>query len=100
MKGTILLNYDENTRQVEDEEKRRFLHSILEQMGVPLDFWVSDEPLTIQQRMQLRKIFASYGINVIDNRETMEIYVEGEVVASWNKPHYVLKKDLSQLDPK
>lgn len=100
MKGTILLNYDENTRRVEDEEKQRFLHSILEQMGVPLDFWISGEPLTVQQKMQLRQLFSSYGIHVADNRETMEIYVEGEVVASWSKPHYILKKDLSQLDAK
>jgi len=100
MKGIILLNHNENTRQVEEEEKQRFLHSLLEQMGVPIDFWETGGSLTIEQRMQLRKIFSAYGIQVIDDKETMDIYVDGQKVGSWNKPYYVLKKDLSQLDPK
>lgn len=100
MKGTILLNFDENTRQVEEEEKRRFLHSMLEEIGVPLDFWTSETVLTIEQRMQLRGLLSSYGIQVIDERDGMDIYVEGQKIASWSKPNYILKKDLSQLDPK
>lgn len=100
MKGTILLNFDENTRQVEEEEKRRFLHSLLEEIGVPLEFWTSDEPLTIEQRMQIRKVLTTYGIHVDDSPDGMDIFVEGQKVASWSKPHYILKKDLSQLDPK
>jgi len=99
MRATILLNFDENTRQVEEEEKRRFLHSLLEEMGVPLDFWTSETALTIEQRMQLRKVLTTYGIQIIDN-DDLEIFVEGEKIASWSKPHYKLKKDLSQLDPK
>lgn len=99
MKGTILLSFDENTRQVEEEEKRRFLHSLLEEMGVPLDFWTSDTALTIEQRMQLRKILTTYGIQIIDE-EDLEIYVEGQKIASWSKPIYKLKRDSSQLDLK
>lgn len=103
MKGTILLNHYENTKQVEEEEKRRFLRSLLEQMGIPsdqLEFWSSDDPLTVEQRMQLRKVLSSYNIQVIDDPDDMSIYVEGQRVASWSKPHYILKKDTSQLDPK
>lgn len=103
MKGTILLNHYENTKQVEEEEKRRFLRSLLDQMGIPpdqLEFWSSDEPLTIEQRMQLRKILSSYNIQVIDDPDDMSIYVDNQKVASWSKPHYKLKGDPSQLDPK
>lgn len=103
MKGTILLNHYENTKQVEEEEKRRFLRSLLDQMGIPpdqLEFWSSDEPLTIEQRMQLRKVLSSYNIQVIDDPDDMSVYVEGQKVASWSKPNYKLKKDISQLDPK
>ena len=32
MEGTILLNHNDNTRQVEEEEKSKFLYSLLEQM--------------------------------------------------------------------
>ena len=102
MKGTILLNYSESTRQVEDEEKLRFLRNVLDQMGVPIqDFWVTDEPLSINQRMKLRGVLASYGVQVIDDFDGhMQVYVEGELVGEWFKCTYKLKRDLRQLDPK
>lgn len=102
MKGTILLNYSESTRQVEDEEKLRFLRNVLDQMGVPIqDFWVTDEPLSINQRMKLRGVLASYGVQVIDDLDGhMQVYVEGELVGEWFKCTYKLKRDLRQLDPK
>lgn len=102
MKGTILLSYNENTRQVEEEEKLRFLRNVLEQMGVPIqDFWTTDQALTIAQRIKLRGILANYNLQVIDDLDGhMEIYVEGDVVAEWSKCTYKLKRDLQQLDPK
>lgn len=100
MKATILLNHTENTRQVEEEEKTRFLRSILEQMGVPInEFWTEEKPLSVDQRIKLRGILTTYGIQVIDDLEgRLQIYVEGELVANWFKPYYKLKRDLKQLD--
>jgi hypothetical protein len=102
MKGIILLNYNENTRKVEEEEKTRYLRSLLEQMGVPIqEFWATDEPLSVEQRMKLRGLLTTYGIQVIDDRDgTMEIFVEREKVAEWSKCSYKLKRDLRELDPK
>jgi hypothetical protein len=102
MKGTVLLNYDENTQKVEEEEKTRFLKGILEQMGVPIqEFWSTDGPLSVNQRIQLRGILATYSIQVIDDLNgQMQIYVDGEKVAEWFKPTYKLKRDLRQLDRK
>lgn len=102
MKATVLLNYDENTKKVEDEEKTRFLRNILEQMGVPIqEIWPMDGPLTIDQRIKLRGILATYSVQVIDDLDGhMQVYVEGEKVAEWNKCTYKLKRDLRQLDPR
>jgi hypothetical protein len=102
MKGTILLNYDDNTQKVEDEEKTRFLKSLLEQMGVPIDdFWTADSSLSVNQKIKLRGILATYAIQVIDDLDGhMQVYVEGEKVGEWNKCTYKLKKDLRELDPK
>lgn len=102
MKGTILLNYNENTRQIEDEEKTRFLRNMLEQMGVPIqEFWATDGPLSVDQRMKLRSILATYGIQVIDDLDGhMQVYVEGEKVAEWFKSTYKLKRDLRERDPR
>ena len=100
MKATILLNHTENTRQVEEEEKTRFLHSILEQMGVPIqEIWPEDGPLLVEQKMKLRGLFNSFGIQVIDDLDgRLSIYVEGEKVAEFYKSTYKLKSDPSQLD--
>jgi hypothetical protein len=102
MKGTILLNYDDNTKKVEDEEKTRFLKTLLEQMGVPIDdFWVGDVALSVNQKAKLRGILATYSIQVIDDLDgNMQVYVENEKVGEWNKCTYKLKRDLRELDPK
>ena len=102
MKGTILLNHNENTKKVEDEEKTRFLRNILEQMGVPIqEFWPSDEALSVSQKIQLRSILATYNVQVIDDLDGhMQIYVEGEKVAEWFKCTYKLKRDLREIDPR
>lgn len=102
MKGTILLNYNENTRQIEEEEKARFLKSLLEQMGVPIqEIWTTDTPLSTNQKIKLRNIIATYNIQVIDDLDgLMQIYVEGEKVAEWSKCTYKLKRDLRQIDPR
>jgi hypothetical protein len=106
MRATILLNHTDNTRQVEDEEKTRFLRSILEESGVPIqDFWTQDGPLSIEQRIKLRGILLMYGIQIIDDLDGhMQIWMsadgEKQKVAEFFKPTYKLKLDLNELDRK
>jgi len=102
MKASILLNYDENTHQVEEEEKLRFLQSILEQMGIPIqEFWTHQTTLNIGQRIKLREILSTYGIQVIDDLDGhLQMYVEGDLVAEWFKPTYKIKRDLRERDPR
>lgn len=102
MKGTILLNYPENIKQVEEEEKARFLHSLLEQMGVPIvEIWNNESPLSIEQKIKLRSLLATYSIQIIDDLDGfLQVYVEGEKVAEWQKCFYKIKRDLRQIDPR
>lgn len=102
MKGTILLNYTENLKHVEEEEKSRFLRGLLEQMGVPiLEIWTEDTPLTVDQKIKLRGILATYNIQIIDDLDGfLQVYVEEEKVAEWHKCTYKLKRDSSQRDKK
>jgi hypothetical protein len=102
MQAIILLNYNENTKRIEDEEKTRYLRSLLEQIGVPIqEFWNDDTILSVDQRIKLRGILTTYGIQVIDDLDGhMEIYVEGEKVAEWFKSTYKLKRDLKERDPR
>jgi hypothetical protein len=108
MKGTILLNYSDDTRQVEDEEKARFLRGILfasfENTDVATQIetiWSSDGPLPASQKVKLRGILATYGIQVIDDLDGhMRIYLENELIAEWYKCTYKLKRDLRAIDPR
>jgi hypothetical protein len=109
MKGTILLNYNENTRQIEEEEKSNFLRCFLDQCfeSAPnvanqiSTIWNVDGPLPADQKVKLRNVLTTYGIQVIDDLDGhMKIYLENEVQAEWFKSTYKIKKDLSAIDPK
>lgn len=102
MQGLILLNYNEDTKKVEEEEKTRFLRDILEQIGVPIEeFWADELLLSIEQRKKLRQILVSYNIQVVDDRDGgLFIYVDNEKIAEWRKPIYKLKQNLQEIDPK
>lgn len=102
MKATLLLNYDEDTRAVEEEEKNKFLYDLLLQMGIPVDdFWKDPSKLTVHQRMNLRNILSTYNIDVIDDLDGhMQVYVENELIGEWHKCYYKLKRDLRQINPK
>ena len=102
MQATILLDSDENTKKVEEEEKSKFIRDNLEQMGIPVDeFWTSsDRALTIEEKIKLREILSAYNIIVIDSLDGhMQMYVENDLVAEWHKPAYKLKTDLRHLNP-
>lgn len=102
MKYTVLLNKDDDTRKVEDEEKSKFIRNILEQMGLPVDeFWTNtDSALSVEEKIKLREILHAYNVIIIDSLDGhLQIYVENDLVGEWNKPYYKLKTDLRQINP-
>ena len=109
MKHVILLNSNENTRQVEDEEKTRFTREILENLGIPLDnIWDENGEMSVDSKIRFRSILSTYNIQVIDDHDGgLKIYVEVEngdnkehtLIGEWKKCTYVLKQDLKQIDP-
>lgn len=100
MDGIILLNASENTNQVEEEEKARFIKSVLETVGIPLEnIWDEAGVLTIEGKIKLRSTLSSYGVNVIDDLDGgLQVYIEREMVAEWSKPTYILRRDYSHID--
>lgn len=107
MKGTILLNYSENTHQVEDEEKARFLRGLLEQMFEEIpeimtkisEIWSNDSVLSPEQKIKMRIFMDTYDIQVIDDLDGhMKIYLDNQVIGEWFKCRYKLKRDLSQIN--
>lgn len=102
MKQVFLLNSDDNTFQIEEEEKQNFLRNLLDNMGIPVsDFWHPGQILNIEEKIKLRNILNAFNIVVIDNLDGhMQVYHEDELIGEWNKCTYKLKKDLRQIDPK
>jgi hypothetical protein len=102
MEATILLDKNEDTRKVEEEEKSKFIRNILGEIGLPVDeFWVNPEKtLDVHEKIKLRQILNAYNIIIIDDLGgEMQIYVDNDLVAEWKKSSYKLKKDLRQINP-
>jgi hypothetical protein len=100
MQSTILLNTNENTRQVEREEQGRFVKSILTAFGVPIEEHWIDEELSVDQTMKIRRILSQYKIEIVDDMDGgVKMFCEKDMIAEFKKPHYVLRKDNSQKDP-
>lgn len=102
MNGTILLNYDENVKHVENEEKNRFLFGLLEQMNLPIqEFWGEENSLSVIQKIKLRNLLNIYNIQVIDDQDGhLQVFFEKELIGEWHKCTYKIKKDLQEIDPK
>ena len=102
MDGIILLNASENTKQVEEEEKARFVKSVLEEVGIPLvNVWDDADSLTIENKIKLRNVLSSFGVNIIDDLDGgLQVYIDREMVAEWKKPTYKLCRDHNQIDRK
>lgn len=107
MESVILLNSNENTQQVEEEERSRFVRGVLEALGLPVeDIWDNDGTLSFENRVRLRSIISAYNIQVITSLDgEVQIYHqkddgEDELIGEWKKPSYVLKQDYKAKDPR
>jgi hypothetical protein len=99
MRYTILLDKNEDTKEVEAQEQARFVKTIIEALEVPID-WEPDEPFTIENKLKWRKDLATYNINVISDIDGgLKIYVNSDLIAEWYKCKYKFKKDSSNIDP-
>jgi hypothetical protein len=101
MQYTVLLDKNENTKQVELQEQSRFIKSIIEALGVPIEF-NSEKPLSVDDRIRLRKELDKYDISIITDIEGgVKIFVKTDLIGEWYKSIYKLKEDLSQrVNPK
>ncbi len=102
MQGIILLNSNENTWKVEEEERGKFVYSILQECGLPIqDIWQEGKELSVEDKIKLNSLLLSYEIQVIDSFDgEVEIYLKNELIAEWRKCKYVLKKDPTQINPR
>lgn len=99
MRYTILLDKNEDTKEVEAQEQARFVKTILEALEVQID-WDPDEPLSVESKLKLRRSLATFNINVVGNIDGgLKVYVNNDMIGEWYKCSYKFKKDSSQVDP-
>ena len=87
----------EDQKEAESEEKYRFLHGILTEMGINLeDVWPEPIAPTVPERIKLRKYLGkNYDMELIENIDrSAVIYHEGDPIATWYTPRYILHRDL------
>jgi hypothetical protein len=94
----ILLDRREDTRAIEIQEQNRFIKSVLEALGVQIE-WTPDEPLSIEGKQNLRKEFSKFNIRTINDMDGgIKFFVGEDLIAEWYKVKYKLKQDLSKID--
>lgn len=95
MEYKVLLD-PHQVHQVEEEEKSKFIRSILENLEIPLDdIWQYNQPfLETEQRRSLKKLLEQYNIEIYSTPDAgVELLIDNEKIAAWFKPTYILKKD-------
>lgn len=88
MNTIILANRGEETKIIE-EEKEEWIYQVLVALGVGEDFLVENSNEIVIEYCK------SIQIEVIKNlgEETVAIFKNGKIIAEWNRPNLILKKD-------
>jgi len=94
---TVLLVNRHEAREIEYEEKVKWLRSILEQIGVPLDDW--PESPSMENLRDMRSLLRHWEIDVInDSDDGLLIYFNNDLVAQWIRPTYKMIEDPKEKD--
>lgn len=95
----ILVNRHE-AREVEHEEKVKWLYSVLEQMEIPIAEWWPEET-SMENIRKIKPKLRMLGIDIINDAEDgILIYLNDELIAEWQQPWYKLVEDPKERDVK
>jgi hypothetical protein len=106
MERVVLLNSNENTKRVEEEEKGYFVRDLLSrwwegQEEDVFNLFNEDGSLTIENKIKLRALLLDKRMQIIDDDDGgLLVTCENKKIAEWKKPNYILKQDLKQRDKK
>lgn len=95
----------DNYKEVFNQVKFDWVCNVLSQTGMNLDNCFPEsgnyEDQTIQQKAQLRNNLNDNNILIIDNNDdSLIIYIQNEIIASWDKPLYIRREDAEERNPK
>jgi len=100
MQYSILLDTNSKTREIEEQEKSRFIRSILDCLDINIDF-DPEKHQTIEDKIKLRNNLKQFKITIIEDLNGgMQIFVEKDMIGEWKKPKYKLKENTAERDPR
>ena len=95
---TVILVDRHEAREVEHEEKVKWIHSILERMDLPIDEWWPEDP-SMENLRKMRKPLRKVGIDIIDDAsDGVLIYLNDDLIAEWRQPWYKIVEDPKERD--
>lgn len=83
----------EDYNKIEEGEKNKFVKNILYEIGISFEEIWPDEGLTVEQKIKLRELLASYDLDVIEEDRGISVYHENQLIGRLNKPIYIKKMD-------
>ena len=100
MQYQILLDTSANTRQVEDQEKSRFIRSIIDCLNINIDF-DPEQAQSMEDKISLRAQLNKFNITIIEDLDGgMQIFANRDKIGEWRKPKYKLKENVAERDPR
>jgi len=91
----------EDALKVEEEEKSAFIKDVLIELGIDIEKVWPEATLSVEEKVKLRALLKKFNVIVIEDTEkNVSVYLEKDVIAEWERPKFVLHKDLKQIDPK
>lgn len=100
MQYTILLDRQEKLQNIEAQERNRFIKTMLESLGVPIEF-DPDATMEPEARYKFNQDLRKYNLHsVLAPDGSLQFFVEKDLIGEWYKPNYKLKQDHSIPDRK
>lgn len=99
MQYSILLNTNENTKELEEQEKNRFVRSIIDCLDIPIEF--NPDTPNVENKIKLKRDLQKYKIFIVDDYNGgLKMFLDTDLIAEWHKCKYKLKEDVASRDPK
>lgn len=98
----LIVNRDEQ-RVRENEEKTNWIIGVLTNLGISTENWnlinSSDNMMPVLRK--IRDDLKKFDLEIVDDSAAgIDIFFKGTLIASWDRPFYVLKQNKGEKDPK
>lgn len=94
----IMIKRDEQVDR-ELKEKSKWVREILGKIGLPVEEW--SEELSMDDIRRIRTELKNLDLDILDDCDNgLEIYYQGNLIAEWRRPRYVLIENPRERDPR